>query len=165
MVQPHTMTYIVYFNSMNQTHLQTSNTLISHPLDRTSSVAPLFFLVSRGQTALKLRTKMVSVRVQQRRRRMKEGRAMMREAKRHMVPNRPKPNLQRGWTGEEVAAHQSTATRGMRGTVTGRQGRGIRAAGHSGAGGAPVWSSLPCTFYPGLKERSSGGAAAACCPT
>lgn len=96
---------------------------------------------------------------------MKEDQARTREMKRRMIPHRPKPDLQRG-TGEEIAAHQSKPTRGMRGTVTGQQGRGIPAASRAGAGGAPTWSSLPCTFYPGLRKRSSGAAAAAaCCPT
>lgn len=125
----------------------------------------LIFLVSRGQRALKLRTKMESVRVQQRRRPMKEDQVRMREMKRHMTPHWPKPDLQKGWTGEEIAAHQSKPTRGMRGTVTGQQGRGIPAVSRAAVGGAPMWSSLPCTCYPGRKERSSGGAAAACCPT
>lgn len=95
---------------------------------------------------------------------MKEDRARTREMKRHAIRRRPEPDLQRGRTGEEIAAHQSEATKGARGTVTGRRGQGIPAAGRAGAGGAPTWSSLPCTFCPGVTERSSGGAAAACCP-
>lgn len=135
------------------------------PPHRTSSKAPLTFLVGRGHRAHKLRTKTSSVRAQQRRRQMKPDQARMKEMKRHTIPRRPEPDLQRGWTGEEIAAHQSKPTRGMRGTVTGQQGRGIPAASRAGAGGPPMWSSLACTLYPGLRERSSGGAAAACCPS
>lgn len=78
-----------------------------------STMITMIFLLSRGQRALKSRRKMGSVRVQQRRRQMEEDRARMREMKRHMIPQWPKPDLQRGWTGEEIATHQSKPTRGM----------------------------------------------------
>lgn len=112
-----------------------------------------FFWSREGQMALKLGTRMVNVSVQQRKRQTKGDRPRMREMKRHMIPHRPKSDLQGGWTGEEIAAHQSKPTRGRRGTVTGQKGRGIGAASQARAGGAPTWSSLPYTLCPGLEKE------------
>lgn len=111
------------FISINKTHLHTSNPPIACPPHRMSTMVTMILLFSRGQRALKTRRRMGSVRVQQRRRQMKEDRARKREMKRHMIPQWPKSDLQRGWTAEEIATHQSKPTRGMWGTVTGQQGR------------------------------------------
>lgn len=93
----------IYFNCVT---IGTTYKDIVYPPDRTPyKFITSFFVVWRDQRALRSRRKTKKVRVQ----RKKTDQTKMREMERYTIQLLPKPGLQRGWTGEEMA----NSTRGM----------------------------------------------------
>jgi len=124
--------------------------IVCHP-DRTPGTC---FTDGREERVPRSRRRRKRVRVQRKKKDLKEDHTELGEMERSTTRCVPYPGLQRGWTREETTTRRSHLTAGTRGRDGGRLGVGRRGENHGGAEEAETRCSPRCIFCPG---RSRAG--------